>query len=148
MATKAKKNPKSGDDILLETIQQLLEQKETIDKQLLRAQKKLVRRIARQKASRARKAYVKRMNNKSTLKKAIRQALVPNQPMTMKDILAALSTSGAYKTRSSYFYTMVNNKLNRDPRVKKVNRGVFMFVPRSKPKPRPKTTRKYTSTAA
>lgn len=144
MATEAT-NKKSSDEILLETIQQLLSQKKIVDKQLLKAQKKFVKRLACQRTGTTRKTYVKRMNNQSTLKKALRQVLVPNKEMTMKDILAALSTTGAYKTRSAYAYTMVNNKLNRDPQIKKVHRGVFMFVPRTRSK---KDTCKSEPTAA
>ncbi len=134
MATGAKKRPKSSVDLLLETIQKLLDQKEVVDKQLLKAQKKLVRRIARQTATRVRQKYVKRMNNSSTLKMALRQSMIPHQEMTMKDILAALRTTKAYRTKSKYFYTMVNNKLNRDPQIHKLKgrRGIFTFTPPKK----------------
>lgn len=147
MATKAK-NPKSSDKILLNTIQRLLKQKEVVDKQLLKVQKKLVRQLSSQKVTGNRKTYVRRMNNKTTLKKALRKSLIPNQEMTMQEILVSLSTTGAYKTRSSYIYTMVNNKLNRDSQIKKVHRGIFMFVPRKRSSTSKKSNTRKTASAA
>ena len=57
--------------------------------------------------------------------------MTPGKRLGMQDILKALCKTGAYKTQSSYFYTMVNNKLNRDPKVKKVSRGVFVLQKRA-----------------
>jgi hypothetical protein len=73
------------------------------------------------------KKYVARMQNHTILAEAIRESMIPGEKMGMKDILTSLQKTGSYRTQSSYFYTMVNNKLNRDPLVKKVSRGVFVL---------------------
>jgi hypothetical protein len=120
----------NGQVKFLRLYERLLEQKKQVDNNLLKMERKLLRQLSRQHEHQmgVRKVYVKRMHNKNTLALSIRECMTPNKEMSMKEILAALQATGLYKTRSSYFYTMVNNKLNRDPKVKKVRRGVFMFV--------------------
>ncbi len=114
---------------LFQTFRDLLKQREALDRQIRRLQGKLLR-IASKKAavtSKNRKVYVPRMENDTILKDAIRSSMTPGKKMTMKQVLGALGRKKLYSTQSGYFYTMVNNKLNRDPRVKKVSRGVFVL---------------------
>jgi hypothetical protein len=105
-------------------------------------EKKLLRMLSKQQEQQqgVRKVYVKRMHNKGTLSQSIRQSMPPNKEMSMQDVLAALQATGLYKTRSSYFYTMVNNKLNRDPKIKKTRRGKFMLVQRVRKPSNSRTT--------
>jgi hypothetical protein len=112
---------------------QLVEQKRQVDNNLLKMEKKLLRMLGKQQQQQmgVRKVYVKRMHNKDTLAVSIRECMTPLVEMSMQDVLAALHATGLYKTRSQYFYTMVNNKLNRDPKVVKPKgkRGVFVYDP-------------------
>ena len=55
--------------------------------------------------------------------------MVPGKEMTMNDILKSLKKKDLYHTDSKYFYTMVNNKLNRDDLIEKTSRGVFVYRP-------------------
>lgn len=117
---------------LFQTFSDLLKQREALDHQILRMQGRFFKMIEKNSnirvgTSPTSKKYVARMQNHTILADAIRESMVPGQKMGMQDILSALQNTGAYHTQSSYFYTMVNNKLNRDPQVKKVSRGVFVL---------------------
>ena len=119
---------------LFQTFRDLLKQREALDHQILRLQGRffqMMEKNTNSKTSSKSKTYVARMQNHTILKDAIRECMVPDRKMGMREILEALRKTGAYQTQSSYFYTMVNNKLNRDPRVKKVARGVFVFQKKS-----------------
>jgi hypothetical protein len=117
---------------LFQTFRDLLQQREELDKHIKKVQGRLFR-IVEKGAKKATlldtKKYVARMQNHTILAEAIRECMIPGKKMGMKEILSSLQNTGSYKTQSSYFYTMVNNKLNRDPRVKKVSRGVFVYKP-------------------
>jgi len=125
---------KAVNETFFETYKKALTQKKKIDAVVLKLEGKLLRYVQnnQNKDSGYRKTYVKRANNKSTLTEAIRKCMIPNEEMTMIEIIAALKETGLYKTHSSYFYTMVNNKLNRDKSIKKVSRGVFVLVKKTK----------------
>ena len=112
--------------VSFQTLRELLKQREALDRQILRQQGKLFRLLERKTSSR-RKKYVARMNNTAILVEAVRKCMVPGHKMTMEDILKSLRTKKLYHTRSGYLYTMVNNKLNGDKRIKKVSRGVFVL---------------------
>lgn len=128
--------------VFFQTYRDLLKQREALDRQILRLQGrffKMVKKSAttstkRVKLSTISKRYVARMQNHTILAEAIRGCMVPGKKMGMKDILCSLRKSGAYRTQSSYFYTMVNNKLNRDRKIKKVSRGVFTLQKKRKRK--------------
>jgi len=124
-------SPSSGSEIFFQTYQELLRQKERIDKELLKQQKKLFKALSKSQGRipENRVKYVPRLENNKTLAQAIRECMKPRKEMKMQDILKALSKKRLYHTDSKYFYTMVNNKLNRDPQVEKVSRGVFVFTP-------------------
>lgn len=128
-STKAGKDASLQDGgVFFQTFQKLLKQREALDLQILRLQGRFLKTLEKKaSSSRPKKRYVPRMDNKTILRDAIRECMTPGQEMTMAEILEALKSSEAYHTQSEYFYTMVNNKLNRDPRVKKVSRGVFVL---------------------
>ena len=109
----------------------LLSQKQRIERELLRLEGKVLRAASRKSSIVSRK-YVPRLENTTTLVEAIRQCMVPGKKMRMVDILKSLISRNLYHTNSKYFYTMINNKLNRDPLIKKVSRGVFVYHPRKK----------------
>ncbi len=116
--------------VFFQTFQDLLKQREALDRQILRMQGRFVKEYkkhAKKGTLLPAKKYVARMQNHTILAEAIRECMIPGQRMGMKDILCSLQKTGTYRTQSSYFYTMVNNKLNRDPSVKKVSRGVFVL---------------------
>ena len=122
--------------VFFQTFRDLLKQREALDHQILRLQGRLFQMVEKSTikdgtSSIKPKKYVPRMQNHTVLADAIRECMIPGEEMNMKDILAALQETGAYHTRSSYFYTMVNNKLNRDPHIKKVSRGVFVLHKRT-----------------
>ena len=119
----------------IQTYQDLLRQKERIDRELLKLQGKFLKAVVHQKPIKRPAKYVPRLENTMILVRAIRECMVPNKEMSMKDILGSLRKKNLYHTRSDYFYTMVNNKLNRDKQVHKVRRGVFMYKPRKKKSP-------------
>jgi len=122
--------PATGEGFF-QTYQSLLRQKERIDKDLLKLQSKFFKAISREGiAPKSKAAYVPRLQNTKILAEAVRECMVPGVEMTMQDILKSLTKKDLYHTDSKYFYTMVNNKLNRDPLVKKVSRGVFVYKPR------------------
>ena len=126
---------KSGSEIFFQTYQNLLREKERIDKDLLKMQGKFLKLSIKRKSEseiETRVTYVPRLENSTTLSQAIRECMVVKKKMKMTDILKSLSKKNLYHTDSKYFYTMVNNKLNRDSHIKKVSRGVFVFTPRSK----------------
>ena len=111
-----------------ETFQKLSKQKLQLERQLLQIQSHLVKALGNKKSGLgSRKKYVPRKHNKLTLIEAIRQCMVPGEKMVMDEIVASLKESGLYRTNSTYFYTMVNNKLNRDQKIRKVSRGVFVL---------------------
>ena len=125
----------SGEELFFQTYQKLLRQKERIDRELLKLQSKMFKAISRKSKSvieLGRKVYVPRLNNTTTLAEAIRGCMIHSREMTMNDILAALEKKKLYHTDSKYFYTMVNNKIHLDKRIKKVGRGVFVYSPRKK----------------
>jgi len=116
---------------LFQTFRDLLKQRESLDHQILRLQGRFFQMVENKSQSNVStettKTYVARMQNHTILAEAIRECMTPGEKMGMKDILSALEKTQAYQTKSSYFYTMVNNKLNRDPNIKKVSRGVFVL---------------------
>lgn len=123
---------KVGKDALLakggvfsQTLCDLRKQQEALDRQLQRVEKKFLR--LKESMKSGKKKYVARMENTTILRDAIRDSMVIGRKMTMPQILKILGTEDLYHTKSSYFYTMVNNKLNGDSRVKKVSRGVFVL---------------------
>ncbi len=126
----------AGSETYFQTYQKLLRQRERIDREILRLQGKFFKAIEGRKGvgSIKRVKYVPRLKNTTTLAQAIRESMIPNKEMTMKDIQKSLSEKGLYHTNSKYSYTMVNNKLNRDPHIKKVSRGVFVYKPRGRKK--------------
>jgi hypothetical protein len=127
-----KEASRTGSESYIQTYQNLLRQKERIDRNLMKLQSKLLRAMAGQKPVSSPAKYVSRLPNTTILVRAIRECMTPNKEMTMSDILESLHKKDLYHTQSQYFYTMVNNKLNRDSLIHKVRRGVFMFKPRRK----------------
>jgi hypothetical protein len=120
-------------EVFLNTYQGLLRQKDKIDKDLLRFRSKFFKAISLTGALVPKRAvYVPRLPNKRILAEAIRECMVPGREMGMDDILQSLIKKDLYHTNSKSFYTMVNNKLNRDPLVKKVSRGIFVYKPRNR----------------
>lgn len=115
--------------VFFQTFRELLKQREALDHQILRLQGRLFKALERKVVAPTgdKKVYVPRMQNTTILKDAIRSSMVPGRKMTMQDILNALVKKDLYHTNSGYYYTMVNNKLNRDPWIKKVSRGVFVL---------------------
>lgn len=125
----------TGSEVYFQAYQKLLKQKEKIDRELFKLQSKFLKAISRNgpmPVSRAK--YVPRLENKKILAEAIRACMVPNKEMTMNNVLKSLGKKDLYHTDSKYFYTMINNKLNRDPHIQKVSRGVFVYKPRSRGK--------------
>jgi hypothetical protein len=124
---------RTGSEIYFQTYQELLRQKDKIDREILKMQSKFLKAISRNGTiPQSRATYVSRLENHRTLALAIRACMVPDKEMTMKNILKSLEKKNLYHTDSKYFYTMVNNKLNRDPHIFKMSRGVFMYVPSSR----------------
>lgn len=120
----------TGGEVFLNAYQELLRQKDGIDKDLLRFRSKFFKAISRTGALIQKRAiYVPRLDNKKILSEAIRKCMVPGKEMTMNDILKSLKKKKLYRTKSKYFYTMVNNKLNRDDLIEKTGRGVFVYEP-------------------
>ena len=124
--TKEGKDTSLAGGVTFQTFRELLKQREALDRQILRQQGKLFR-LLEKKTKSSKKKYVARMNNTTILAEAVRKSMVPGRKMTMGDILKALRAKKLYHTHSGYLYTMVNNKLNRDKKVKKVSRGVFVL---------------------
>ena len=123
---------RTGSGQYFQTYQDLLRQKERIDRELLKLQGKFFKAIAHQKPITRSAKYVPRLDNAMILVRAIRECMIPNKEMNMKDILESLHKKNLYHTQSQYFYTMVNNKLNRDKLIHKARRGVFVYKPRRK----------------
>jgi len=118
--------------VFFQTFQTLLKQREALDRQISRMQGrffKMMEKSVKTGTPSESKKYVARMQNHTILAEAIRECMTIDQRMGMKEILCCLQKTGSYKTQSSYFYTMVNNKLNRDPLIEKVSRGVFVLHP-------------------
>lgn len=114
--------------VFFQTLRDLRKQQEALGRQILRLEKRSlkIRRIS----SDGKKKYVARMENITILRDAIRESMVIGKKTTMPQILKTLTKKDLYHTQSGYFYTMVNNKLNRDSLVKKVSRGVFVLQKR------------------
>lgn len=122
----------TGGEVFLKTYQELLRQKDRIDKDLLRFRGKFFKAISRTGALVQKRAiYVPRLPNNRILAEAIRECMVHGREMGMDDILKSLIKKDLYHTNSKSFYTMVNNKLNRDKLIKKTSRGIFIYRPRS-----------------
>lgn len=123
----------TGGEIYFRTYHELLRQKERIDRDILKLQGKFFKAISKTKdiLPVGRGKYIPRLKNTKILVKAIRECMTLNQQMTMEDILKSLSKKNLYHTNSKYFYTMVNNKLNRDSKIKKISRGIFVYTPQS-----------------
>jgi len=142
LATQAGRDTSLQTGLFFETFQALLKQREALDRQILRMQGrffKMMEKSVKTGSPLESKKYVARMQNHTILAEAIRGCMNLNQKMGMKEILCSLKKTESYKTQSSYFYTMVNNKLNRDPLIEKVSRGVFVlhkegWVPEKKKK--------------
>ena len=118
--------------VFFQTFRELLKEREALDHQILRLQGRLFNMVEKKTLSSpssenetSKRKYVPRMDNKTILRDSIREVMATGKPMGMKEILFALEKTGSYRTKSKYLYTMVNNKLNRDPQIKKVSRGVF-----------------------
>ena len=121
----------------IKVYQRLLKQKYQIDKEIGKVNDKILKEV--DKGNRGRtvaQKYVRRIPNKMTLVAAIRSCMRPGKEMKMKDIMLSLKKKGEYHTNSKYFYTMVNNKLNRDPLIEKPKdesgktiRGTFIYHP-------------------
>jgi len=124
--------------VFSQTLRDLRKQQESLNRQLQRVEKSFLKAKAKAKtkikktANGEKKKYVARMENKVILRDAIRKGLIPGRETTMKQVLKTLKRRDLYRTRSKLFYTMVNNKLNRDPLVKKVSRGVFVLKKRTR----------------
>jgi len=136
-----KEASRSG-ELYFSAYQKLMRQRARIDKEIFKVQSKLLKDISKKGHSNSggRKKYVPRQNNTTILAKAIRESMVPEEKMIMVDILESLQSRSLYHTSSKYFYTMVNNKLNKDNKIKKVSRGVFVYCHK-------KTTQKEKETA-
>jgi len=120
-------------EVYFRLYQKLTRQRAKLDHQIMKVQEEMLREMTKGNViPGGAKKYVVRMPNTKTLKEAIRECMVPEEPMTMQDIIKALKKTGKYHTNSSYFYTMINNKLNRDTKVKKISRGVFVLKGRRK----------------
>ncbi len=134
--TVGKEASQTGEELFFQTYQKLLRQKERIDRELLKLQSKMFKAISRKSKSSpdmmSRKRYVSRLNNTITLASAIRGCMIPKKEMTMNDILESLEKKDLYHTSSKYFYTMVNNKIHLDKKIRKVGRGVFIYRPRGR----------------
>ncbi len=142
-STKVGKDTSLQGGVLHQTFRDLLKQREALDHQILRLQGRFFKMVEKSasastkkiKLSTTSKKYVPRMRNHTILVEAICECMVPGKRMGMQDILCSLKKSGAYKTQSKYFYTMVNNKLNtmadkklhKNPKIKKASRGVFVL---------------------
>ena len=114
--------------VFFQTFRDLLKQREALDRQILRLQGRFLKILEKRSSSRdGKKKYVARMENTTILRDAIRDSMVIGKKTTMPQILKILENKDLYHTQSRYFYTMVNNKLNRDPLIKKVSRGVFVL---------------------
>ena len=128
----------TGSELYFQTYQGLLRQRDRIDREILKLQGKFLKALSRSKGilPSRKKKYVPRLKNTITLAQAIRKAMTPGQKMTMDDVLKSLSSKKLYNTNSDQLYTMVNNKLNSDKLIKKVegSRGVFVYKPHSKKK--------------
>lgn len=112
------------------TFQKLLRQKEQVDHQILKVQRQFFRCLIGKSNNIGKKNYVTRMHNTVILRDAIRKCMVPGKEMTTQDVISSLKQRGIYLTNSDYFYTMVNNKLNklnRDKKIQKTSRGVFIL---------------------
>lgn len=128
--TEAGRDTSLHTEILFKAFQVLLKQRESLDRQILRMQGrffKMIEKSVKTGTPSESKKYVARMQNHTILAEAIRESMIPGERMGMKEILCRIQKTGTYQTQSSYFYTMVNNKLNRDPLVNKVSRGVFVL---------------------
>ena len=126
----------SSGNVMFKTYQKLLKLREKTDRELLKMDGKFLRMIKRSSLRKPAKVYSARIPNTMTLEEAIRDCMVPGEPMNMDEILISLRKKGTYLTNSSdqLVYTMVNTKLHRDPKVEKPEgtRGVFIYEPKNK----------------
>lgn len=127
--------PKVGSGQFFQAYHFLLKQREKLDRTLLRMQEQLMQRVSKKAAQVAvppkkEGKYVPRIGNELTLVEAIRQVMTPGKRYTTQGVMDELQNTGAYLTNSEKFYTMVNNKLNRDPRIDKPSgtRGIFVLL--------------------
>ena len=116
------------------TYRYVLQQKKKFDDHLLSLQEQLLSMVQSKKMiveDGDRKAYVPRVDNSKILLEAILSVMVPRKEMTMSEVMRRLEKKNAYRTNSSYFYTMVNNKLNRQDLclVGPIRRGVYIYKP-------------------
>lgn len=116
-----------SEEAYYQTLQDLLRQKEQVDRQIFKVQGKLFRCFVGNSKTAGTKRYVPRMHNTVILRDAIRKSMVPGKKMTMQDVLSSIRKQDLYHTNSRLFYTMVNNKLNRDKKIQKTSRGVFVL---------------------
>lgn len=150
MSQTQSKNKRADGETFFQAYERVLKQKMAIDHLVFKMETRLVRFVQRsqRKSTSHRKTYVDRVDNSSTLVEAIRKSMVPNKNMTMKQILKSLSEMG-HATNSGYFYTMVNNKLNRDKKhIEKISRGVFRLIAKKTPKKSRTRHKKETQVAA
>ena len=117
------------------TYRYVLEQKKKFDDHLLALQEQLIGMVQDKEVESIedgdRKMYVPRIDNQKILLEAILSVMVSRKEMTMSQIMKKLENSKAYETNSRYFYTMVNNKLNRQDLkvVGPIRRGVYVYKP-------------------
>jgi len=133
-STKVGKDTSLQGGVFFQTFRDLLKQREALDHQILRLQGhffKMVEKNAKPGSISPSKKYVARMHNLIILEEAVRRSMIPGRKMNMIDILKAIKNNGLYHSKSKLFYTMVNNKLNKDPMIEKVSRGVFVLQKRS-----------------
>jgi hypothetical protein len=128
MSSKTVGKASQSGGVFYSTYQKLLKQRGQIDRQLNKVQSQIMKQLSKEVSGRT--VYVPRVkSNKVILIEAIHRCMPKKKEMTMDEILTAMTKKGIYKTESTYLYTMVNNKLNRDPHIKKVSRGVFVYNP-------------------
>jgi len=130
LSTKAGKDTSLQTGVFFQTFKDLLKQREALDHQILRLQGsffKAMEKSVKAGTTSKPKKYIARMQNHTTLAEAVRDCMILDQKMGMKEILCSLKNNGSYKTQSKYFYTMVNNKLHRDPLIERVSQGVFVL---------------------
>ena len=140
MASKVSRHASSNrtEKVFFNAFQKLLKQRQRIDSRILKMQGKLSRVLRKKsKGMTGRKVYVSRLKNTVNLQSAILESMVPEEEMTMQDILESLQKNGLYHTKSGYFYTMVNNKLHKLvslKKIKKTGRGVFTLAKKDEKK--------------
>lgn len=117
-----------------DTYRYVMNQKKKIDEHLYKLQEQLLSMVQHRKGDDKgsyHKMYVPRVENSQILLDSILSIMIPGKEMKMSQIMNKIKNRQAYKTNSKYFYTMVNNKLNRQDLklVGPIRRGVFVFKP-------------------